>query len=517
MRITRTVQAVLLAVATVASVRPATGQTHFELADVEVDLSTYTNFHDCLGAVDRVVMQLNAEAFITTGTWPDTLPHDRAEARQPFPAIVGETSRTCLEATAEDAAAAPVTSWRVLANLYLHAGSEDSARAVVERRLAAVEPDSTNELNDLFTQIQLLYHGRGAGIGWTGVRPPVPAPGDDIVLSHIDLMPTLDRRLQVYMQMLITGGEGPCVDTAAGERARRLLARMSAQMDSLSDDDAQRMADRGLINDDMRMTVEKARDRLAGMSSFFVGRCLMLKEQLPVSTPAYSDAIRGAFSQASGEPPEAYPWPLGQEAPRLEGDVWLGCEEDPCEAYPRPGRVSIVAFHTPEAGTRTRVRERVLPDLLSPLVAEGGCAERAASLRHLQDRFPEIDIIVVARTWGTYHYAKEGITPESEAERLRECFTSHGLDRVILTMTETPGWRLPEPDGRLPAQPAANWTNYSFGAIWSDPDREQHGSDVIVDQDGYVLNAFVRRVERYSEEMFAEVIEVLLERGEAGT
>ena len=515
MRKTRTVHTLLLAVVAVVSTRPVAGQTHFQIPDIEVDLSTYTNVYDCMGAVDRVTTKLETEAFYATGTWPDTLPHDPEEGWQPFPAIVGETARTCLEATTEDAASAPLVAWRVLGSLYLHAGMDDSARAVVERRLTAAEPDSTDELSGLFTDVLFLYNAQGA-VGM-GIKPPQPAAGDDIVLEHIGRMPTLDGRLQVYMQMLVTGGEDASKDNVAGERTRRLLARMKAQLDSLTEEDAQRLVDRGLINDDMRMTAEKARDRLQGMASFYVGRGLMLEEDLPVSTQAYAEAMRGAFSQASGEPPEAYPWPMGQEAPRLEGDIWLGCEQDPCEAYPRRGRVSVVAFHTPEANSRRRVKERPLPDVLSPLSPEGGCAERAIALRHLQDRFPDIDIIVVARTWGNYHYAKEGITAEREAQLVRECFTSRGLDRVVLSMTKTPGWRLPEPDGRLPAQPTANWTNYSFGGIWKDHDRAQHGSDLIVDQDGNVINAFARRVARWSEEMFAEVIKVLLEREKAGT
>jgi len=515
MRKTRLVSALLLATAALMGARPAAGQQLFKTSRAQVDLSTYTNIFDCLSAVGRVLDELDAKEYYTTWVWKDTLPPDLDEDKRHYPPIVGETARACLKATTEDAQKVPIkTSWHVLANLYLHAGMEDSARAVVERRLAAVPQDSTEVLRQLFTDILFLFNGQG--LWFPRISPTRLEIADDIVLDNVGRLPTLDARLQVYMQMLVTGGEDFSRDNERGARARRLLARMKTQLDSITEADAQGLANRGLVYDDMRMTPEKARERLQGMSSFFLGRVARL-DDLRVSTPAYSEATRKVFSQATGQPPEAYPWPLGQKAPQLEGDVWLGCEQDPCEAYPRPGRISIVAFHVPEAALRTTTRERVVPNLLRPLFHEGACAERAISLRHLQERFPEIDIIIVTRTLGRYHYAKEGVTPEREAEFLLECFKSHGLNRVVISMTKTPGWRLPEPDGRWVMQPFANWTNYSFGGIWTDPDREQHGSDLIVDQEGYVLNAFVRRVYRNSEEAFAEIIKVLLEREKAKT
>lgn len=516
MRKTRMVQALLLAVvAATVSARPAVGQKIFNESRAKVDLSTYTNVFDCTAAVIRVIRELDAKEFYATRVWRDTLAYDREEMYRPYPAIVGETARTCLEATAEDVKSAPVVAWQALANLYMHAGMEDSARAAVERRLNAVKPDSTEELRELFTQIQFFFHGKGQ-MG-AGIRPPLPELGDDIVLAHVGRMPTLDGRLHVYMQMLVTGGEDASKDTEAGARTRRLMARMKAQLDSLTEADVQGLANRSLIYDDMRMTPEKARERLEGMGRLFLDRGSRL-EDLRVSTKAYSEATRKVYSQATGHPSEAYPWPLGQPAPRLEGDVWFGCEQDPCEEYPRKGRITILAFHQPEAGNRLHIRnERTLPNMLTPLTVFGNCAERAISLRHLQERFPEIDIVVVSRTLGRYHYAKEGITPEREAEFLYECFKSHGLDRVVVTMTKTPGWRFPEPDGRLARQPEDNWTNYSFGGIWTDNDRSQHGSDLIVDQDGYVLSALARIVGRWSEELFAEIIEILLEREKAKT
>lgn len=521
MRMMRLAQMLLLAVTAAAlSARPAVGQEIFKTSRTEVDLSTYDNVFDCLAAVNRVLSELQTKEFHATQVWRDTLPLDPDELWEPMPAAVGETARKCLESAGEHAASAPIAAWRHAANLYLHAGMVDSARAVVERRLNAVEPDSADQLIPLFTQVLYLFYGRGLG-GGPGTKPPLPEVAEEIVLSHVGRLPTLDGRLQVYMQMMVTSGEQVDAESEMGARMRRLMARMSAQLDSLTQESAQGLADRGLLFDDMRMTPEKARERLEGMAGLYFGRTTML-DYLRQSTKAYDEAMRKVFSQATGHPPEAYPWPLGQPAPTLEADVWVGCEKEPCETYPRKGRVSVVVFHTPETLHRggTREIERTLPGLLRPnalLFRPGGCAKKAIALRHLQDRFPEIDIVVVSRTLGHYHYAKEGITPEREAELLWKCFKENGLKHVVVAMAKTPGWRLPEPDGRLARLPDHNWMEYSFGGIWTDNDRKQHGSDLIVDQDGYVLNAFARHVERFTEHAFAEIIEVLLEREKAKT
>jgi len=505
----RTVWTLLLVVtAAMASASPAAGQQFFETSKVEVDISRYTSVFDCMAAVDRVAKTLRAEEFHATGVWADTMPYDPNARLQPWPAAVGETARTCVTSTAADADTAGVDVWDILANLYLHAGMEDSARAVVERRLAAVEPDSTEELRGLLTDVLFLFNGHGVG---TGIKPSRLEIGDDIVLDHIGRLPNLETRLNVYMQMVVTGGEDVSGDNEMAARTRRNLARMRAQLDSLTQRDVDRMVEQGGMV--VGLTTEDVVNRLEGLGDYFYGLRFRL-DSLRVSTEAYARATRNVWSRAYAQPPEAYDRPAGKRAPRLEGDVWLGCEQDPCESYPRPGRVSLVVFHTPET-TRSRARERALPGMFSP---GGGCVERAVPLRRLQDRFPELDIVVVARTWGHYSYVKKGVTPEREAELMYECFKSHGLDRVVVTMTETPGWRLPDPDGRWVEQPMANWTNYSFGGIWPDNDRMVHGSDLIVDQEGDVIHAVVAGRVRagWVEELFAEIIQILLER-EKGT
>jgi len=503
----------LLVTATAVSASPAAGQTRlFEASRAIADVSTYTSVYDCMAAVDRVRKALEVEEFRTTGVWADTMPYDPDTRMRPWPPAVGETARKCLLATAEDAASAPLGAWKLVANLYLHAGMEDSARAVVERRLDAVEPDSAQELKALFTELLFLYNGEGAR--WTEIRPTRLALADEIVLSYVGKLSDPIDRFVVYRQMAITGKADLTDDSEAGVRTRRIVTLLKAQLDSLTDGELQRWAEE---NGAVGVSGAEMRKRIEALGATYFGRNAML-DSLRVSTEAYSKIVRETETAAWGQPPESYSYPIGQRAPRLEGDIWLGCEQDPCEAYPRPGRVSLVAFHTPEVAA-TRKNEPILPSLVSP---EVGCAVRAVPLRRLQERFPELDIIIVTRTTGRYAYVKDGTTPEREAELLLECFKSHGLERVVVTMTKTSGWRLPEPDGRWVGQPTANWTNYSFGGIWRDADRSRQGSDLLVDQDGYVIHTGAGLARGgagagWQEEWFAEIIEILLEREKAKT
>lgn len=520
MRIKQTMNMVrallLLVTASTVGASPAAGQTRlFEASRAKADVSTYTSVYDCMAAVDRVRKALEVEEFRTTGVWADTMPYDPDTRMRPWPPAVVETARKCLLATAEDAASAPRDAWKLVANLYLHAGMEDSARAVVERRLDAVDPDSAQELKNLFTSLLFVFNGEGGK--WTGVKPSRLDLADEIVQSYVGKLSDPIDRFVVYRQMAITGSADITEDSEAGARTRRNVALLKAQLDSLNDSALQRMAeDNGAVS----ITGSELRKMFDALGTVFFGRKAML-DSLRVSTEAYSRVVRETSTAVFLQPPESYGRPLGQRAPRLEGDIWLGCEQDPCETYPRAGRVSLVAFHTPEVSvTRSPTSdEPVLPSLFGP---EVGCAVRAVPLRRLQERFPELDIIIVTRTTGRYAYVKDGTTPEREAELLLECFKSHGLERVVVTMTKTSGWRLPEPDGRWVGQPTANWTNYSFGGIWSDIDRSQQGSDLLVDQDGYVIHTGAGLArggegEGWREEWFAEIIEILLEREKAKT
>jgi len=498
MRTTKMMPAFLLAVAgAMLNARPVTGQELFEWPDTAVDISTYKTVEECSAAVGRVRSQIKVREYHATHIDRDTIPDDLGSAKSPLPSAVVETVRACLNAASAHVDTVGVDAWDLLAPLYLIIGMDDSARAVVERRLAEVELDNTEDLKRAVTDVLLLY-GKNSPV------PPKIEVGDEIILAFLDKIPDFRNRFAVYMQLIVTGSDDPAMYDEMAARARRHLARFMAEYDEAAGRELEDMS-----NETGRVgaTSEELLAQLEAMFTFLFGK-EQLRDSLRVSTAAYAKVMRETWGRASDVPPEAYMdgQPLGERAPVLEGDIWLGCEGDPCEQYPRAGRVSLVWFYTPH------LRE------IYDNIRITNCSDYTYLLRRLSNRFPELDIVVVAQTVGRYHYVKEGMTPEREAQLIRKCLDSVGLDRAVLTMTESPGWRLPEPDGRWVDQPTANWTNYSFDGRWSGKFRNTDNA-LLIDQDGYIVHVGRGTIGGGGglERNFAELIEILLEREKAKT
>src|SRR5690606_8362411 len=155
----------------------------------------------------------------------------------------------------------------------------------------------------------------------------------------------------------------------------------------------------------------------------------------------YVRELRRMWTRATGRPGETLMAlcpgcgkPLGERAPTLEADFWLGCD-DPCGPRPTPGRVSLVVFLQSRgcAGVPENDGEMY-----------GNCASVLFPLARLTQRFPEVEFTVVARTVGYFHYLKVP-DPAEEAELIRRWLDAYGV-RAALAVTNTDYWRLPSHD-----------------------------------------------------------------------
>src|SRR5690606_17794341 len=97
----------------------------------------------------------------------------------------------------------------------------------------------------------------------------------------------------------------------------------------------------------------------------------------------------------------------------------------------------------------------------------GNCARVLVPLRRFSERFPDVEITIVAHTFGYFKYLKDGITPEREAELTRQWLDSFGIS-APLAVTDTKYWRLPNYDGRRVNERAKNHIQYAFGGTWED-------------------------------------------------
>ncbi|HXE57157.1 MAG TPA: hypothetical protein VNK43_04090 [Gemmatimonadales bacterium] len=478
----------LLALTLLCWTVPAAGQTRFSWPDTTVNLAAYASVEECQAAVSRVRSTLATQEALTTGHWRDTIAFAPAELTSPPPPPVTATARGCLTRFAA-ADSVPLTEFDYLVPLYLAAGWRDRLRTLVERRLAAIPPKAEGELAAVIDTLVSMYLAQGA---WSGYgHAPQFALTEEVVTRYLPRVSDRVRRLKVYFRVMHANAADWVMDTAA---IRRLAAPALPVLDSLTERERARLEEEfGLAGNG-----DNFAERVYALLNVTTGKWAFL-DALRRSTAEFVKLKRDNWARATGQPPETYllGMPIGERAPELRGDIWLGRSDS--APRPRPGRVSLVVFIAN-------------PDCLGPVVSDrmmyDSCAENLVPLRRLAQRFPALEVTLVAQSRGYFAYLKDSVTPAREAELTKRWLEAYGV-HAALVMTATDFWRLPDPDGRRIDRDAPNRVNYSFGKSWADGAKNRRA--FLVDQDGIVVH--VRDINRYSEEEFGEMIEILLARG----
>ena len=478
---------------------PSGAQTLFSWPDTAVDVATYATVEECQAIVRRSRHTAESRNDLVTAVWTDTLPLDPREQRAPQPASVTEIARQCMTRFAA-VDSVPLSYFSALLPLYLHAEWDDKARALVERRIAAIalggrrSKDATQAGAELAAVIDTVVEvalGRGAG---QGVQPHRGALAYEVVMEHLPKVADRLTRLRIYQKVAMVSSDGELKDL---ERLEGSLARMAAIHDSLTEREREKLAEEyGILADGGNLP-----ERYAAALRMSLGKAAFL-DSLRRSTAAYVAAKHDNWVRATGLRPETYGLgnPLGEHAPPIEAGLWLG-REGGSGPRPTPGRVSLVVFLN--AGECVGVVE-------SADEMYGGCAGSLTPLRRLMERFPALEVTMVAETHGYFMYLKDSITPAREAELTKQWLESYGV-MAPLAMSRSDTWRLPSPDGRRVARLSTNRRNYSFGKSWQVSNRNSY----LVDEDGIVVH--VREMDRSSvAQDFAELIEILLERQVAG-
>lgn len=471
---------------------PAGGQTLFAWPDTTVDIASYTRLEECQAAVLRSREFTEAADLVETGIWSDTIPLDSAEnaARKPLPApVVGTVHRCGVRFANPDSV--PLESFGGLTRLYLEAGWDDKARRLIDRRLADVDPGKDAELAavvdtvlDILLRDATRYGGRRGGMA------------EEIALAQIPRIDDRVKQLRLYSRLTLAASAEDDPDSVRAN-VLRIVARMTPILDSLTEKELDELlSEYGVLAEG----IEDGGDfvqRYYAMLNISLGKQTFL-DSLRQSTAAYVRMQKGNWSRATGMRPETYKLgnPLGEKAPTIDADFWLGY--DPAKGpRPAPGRISLVVFLDPHEclGTATNPEE-----------IGGACARSLYPLSRIEQRFPELDITVVAQTTGHYAYEKTGTTPEQEALMTKQWLESLGVN-APLAMTSSEYWRLPDPDSRRLGRPSETAVAYSFG--------RSHGNAnsgaLLIDGDGTVVHT--RQMNRWAEfEDYNELIEILLQR-----
>ncbi len=450
---------------------PAVAQTRFSWPDTAVQVAQYGTVDLCLAAVQRLQRGLDREEALTV--WRDTMPRDPTRLMKPLPAPVTNAATRCAARFPEPTA--KLEDFAPLLELYLVAGRDADASALVARRLAAVPGKNVQERRAV----------QDTAVGsYLGAHPMRLDAAEQILVARAREGGT-DRmdRMEIYFNLMTQAKSAG--DTA---RSRRAAQWVVAVADSLTP--AERESEK----------FESMGGGLGGGLAVFgamrelMGLPVML-DSLRHSTAALVALERNMWAQMLRERPEALPVPLGEHAPTITADYWIPAVAGNTPR-PTPGHVGYVIFMD-DAGC---VRMSTTMDNVGDW-----CGARLALLRRLSQRFPTLDATIVSGTHGHFVYAPP-MTPAEEAEMLGEWLAPYHIPRLTVAVTSMPFWNLPRPDGRRIDKPTQNYTNYTFGKSM-----KPSLSALLIDQDGMIIPTL-----GMSESEVGQFIDVLVHRQTAG-
>ena len=475
--------AVLVGIGLGLAVSPAGAQTRFEWPDTTVDVAKYATVEECLAAAGRVRFGQRVQEALTV--WRDTIMEGFLKSRlDSEPAPVVAAARRCGARFAEPEAA--LDGFPLLLRLYLVAGRDADAQALVARRLAALPATARRAQRAavIDTAVKLYMDAQPARL----------AAAESLLLQFANDGADRVERLSIYAEMM-----GKASNLGDSVVARRWAEQVLAVGDSLTD------AERHSAEFKRRFP-DGARGLMFGAVRILIGQRLLL-DSLRKSTAAFGALERASWAHAAKMRPEAFPIPVGKRASAVKAEFWFprAAADD---QWPRPGHVSIVAFVDCHGAPR--------PDDLHP-PGGGPCGKEGAALRRWAHRFPALDIVVVSHTHGFFMYEPPP-EPAAEAEWMHK-WVEAWAPGATLAVATTPFWRLPAPDRRVIGQDNANDSTYSFGSILSLKVRggpawyyrqDYFPMLFLVDQDGFIVHQTV--FPGGSEAWIRTMIDVLLHR-----
>jgi hypothetical protein len=220
-------------------------------------------------------------------------------------------------------------------------------------------------------------------------------------------------------------------------------------------------------------------------------------DSLRTSTTAYAKVVRANWAFANHESVRTIQFPVGSRALPLQSMFF----------FPQITETRSAGAPGPAAGGSTFTRPTpgaisliVFLDRCDALVLQ--CLETYATIKRIASQYPELEVTLSAQTYG-YFFDQKPPVPQEEANLYQKWWLEFHALPATLTVTETPFWRISDPDRRRIDELIDNRKNYSFGT-WVV--RPQMG--VLVDGDGTIV--YTNTVGRMTERRFRELIQILI-------
>jgi len=451
----------------------AAAQTTFEFAYTPVDVATYRTVEECLAATERVnsdVAQRERVQEHLAGRWRDTLAYEPARD-DPTLRPMADTATRTMQRCAARYTLSDTTLRRdplhYLLRLLLAAGRDTEASALLAQRVAAV-PATGTVARRMVEDTALSVYRRA--------QPFRRAAMERIYGERSRRAPDRRARISVYQQLAEIALQAQ--DTVV---ARRWTTQMLAEWDQLP-----------------------ATQRGAGFPGLFFWHFQReWLDSLRQGTPNYFEALLASVHRIgdkvdAGSLNQTF---IGKPAPTVTGDFWFRSgtgdgRADRAASRPTRGKVGLVVFIDPP----DKLSGECLPvaDTKEMNVSEN-CWSAFAVIQRLAQRFPALEVTLVAQTRGYFVYRALPDSVAVEVDLIRQwLLDAHRLPGTLIVQT-TPAVRLPDPDRRrlhvAPASPLG---------------LDSPVSAFIVDRDGIVIDG--GRLERSSEAQYAGKIEAMLQQ-----
>jgi hypothetical protein len=412
---------------------PMQAQTLFEWPSAtKLDLTKYKKADECLARVDR----LRDSTGGTDSIWRDTMESTVSDILGSRPSFIVEVARRCAEKFSVTDSIHPKEFISTL-QLFLIANRDDDVASLIEGRLASIPASNAS------ARAALL---------------------DTLIRVYVNARPARFSAAEPFLEELSRP------ETEYDWRKKKELFDGVFLKMRLANDTtrAQKMAKRILRFEEFISEEIKRTSFDLGTMFFFMGAKMYLQrnellDSLQKGTEGYVALHQANWATLTGESIKL-PIPIGQHAPIIEGDYWF-----PRDAAKTPppvtGEVTLVYFLTEGCAT--------------------ACFEQYAILRRFAARYPDLRIVLIARTLG--HLGRLAPpSPEEEADLLRQSLLERQRISATLVVSKTPFWRLEDPDRRPVAEEIQALAKWTFGGT----SHIGAGSAVLVDENGIIVYAF---------------------------
>ncbi len=449
----------------------AFGQTRFDWPvqdDIQtnVNLQSYRSGEACLAAVMRVNRYLGA--FV--GIYRDTTPYSFEEALEPLAKEAREMGHRCSKNVS--VGDIPLEDANIWADLLLKVGREADAKDIINRRLRLIQADSQAQYAAVSNSLALVYLSN---------RPADLASAESLTVNalqvstdHFGSKARIISCLRVYVKANAMGNEPVALRWAA--RAAGYVAEMTrAEKQDL-------LEDRNLV-----ATLWKAVQTLSRTERI---------ESLRESTQSYVDFFKAFIEKNLKMDAERLLTGWGSIAPQLTGTYQF--VSGPGNTYtsvqnqvkiPVKGAVNLVIF-----------ANRIWCHYVTR------CFQQFSIIRRLKESYPDLQVTLVAQTYGYYDEGNV-VTPLEEAGLYAAEWLEHYQLPANLLVAETPHFFLPGYDKRRINQVVDNAREYNFSG-GNDPSTDLNA--FLIDKEGvFVASPSITRTQ---EQELHDLVQVLTER-----